>query len=50
MTGWEQMCTEKDCNIFRGMIIACDSCERLPRVESQIPKMPENVMTSVSVR
>lgn len=24
----DYMCTEKDCNIFRGMIMACDECER----------------------
>lgn len=22
------MCTEKDCSIFRGMLIACDACDR----------------------
>jgi len=23
------MCTEKDCSIFRGMLIACDDCDRM---------------------
>lgn len=25
------MCSERDCKIFRGMIIACDSCDRLQK-------------------
>jgi len=23
------MCTDRDCKIFRGMLIACDECERM---------------------
>lgn len=26
--GWEQMCSDKDCQIFRGMIMACDACSK----------------------
>ena len=26
--GWERMCSDKDCQIFRGMIMACDACNK----------------------
>jgi hypothetical protein len=31
------MCSDNDCRIFRGTIIACDACERNANVMSQMP-------------
>ncbi|MEW5747490.1 MAG: hypothetical protein AB1793_01700 [Candidatus Thermoplasmatota archaeon] len=28
------MCSEKDCQIFRGMITACDMCRKMPNASS----------------
>jgi hypothetical protein len=28
------MCSEKDCQIFRGMITACDLCNKMPSASS----------------
>lgn len=25
------MCSERDCSIFRGMLTACDGCERMSK-------------------
>lgn len=43
-----QMCTEKDCSIFRGMLIACDACDRMAEKSVQFggismnaPKPPQ---------
>ncbi len=36
------MCTEKDCMIFRGMIVACDACERNIKMSSQPTMAKEN--------
>jgi hypothetical protein len=33
------VCTEKDCSIFRGMLIACDACEKRVETKSQVPNM-----------
>jgi hypothetical protein len=33
------MCTEKDCSIFKGMLIACDACERMPRGVTQMQRL-----------
>lgn len=27
--GMGSMCTDKDCDIFRGKLMACDTCERM---------------------
>jgi len=32
--GWETMCSDRDCRIFRGMIIACDGCEKMARTNT----------------
>lgn len=40
------MCSDKDCRIFRGTIIACDACERNTNVMSQMPPgLPEGGAT-----
>lgn len=43
-----RMCTEKDCSIFRGMLIACDDCDRMAEKNAQFrgismsaPKPPQ---------
>ena len=36
------MCTDRDCSIFRGMIIACDACERNIKMTNQGPSFAEN--------
>ena len=35
------MCTERDCSIFKGMITACDECERNAKASVQTPGIAE---------
>jgi hypothetical protein len=44
------MCTEKDCRIFRGMLIACDACERAMETQNQTLKTAPEATNSPSVR
>jgi hypothetical protein len=34
-----RMCTDRDCDIFRGKLIACDACERMNETVSVRPRM-----------
>ncbi len=34
-----RMCTERDCDIFRGKLIACDGCERMNERMATGPRM-----------
>jgi len=33
------MCTDRDCKIFRGMLIACDDCEHMNDKMAAGPRM-----------
>lgn len=33
------MCTDRDCKIFRGKLIACDDCERMGENMAARPRM-----------
>ena len=37
------MCSERDCNIFRGMITACDGCNKWTNVSIGAVRMPSGM-------
>jgi len=38
------MCTERDCDIFRGMITACDVCEKKSTMKLRAPCIADRMI------